>query len=106
MELRAWTDCPIPELGDTPGRTASVREAIVVDYDGGDHATAIVGGKPVRIEVRFLYVRKGAAEKAPALALRPASRHSSSALDSAYVRIKSSGLNAPTVITKRRGLTP
>ena len=107
MELRAWTDCTIPELGDAAGRPAPLREAIVVDYDGGERATAVVGGKPVQIDVRFLYVRKGAAEKAPAFDLRP--------LAALFVGLPQlrlrphqelPGLNAPNVITKRRVRTP
>ena len=107
MKLRAWTDAVVPELGDVQNRAAPVREATIVAYDGGEQATAIVEGKVVRIDVRFLYMRQGAVEKAPAVEFKPAMRRSSStAMESAYVRIKSSGQNSPDVITKRSSRSP
>ena len=108
MELRAWTDAAIPELGDVESRAAPIREATIVAYDGGEQATAIVAGKAVRIGIRFLYARP-AREKAPApvAVFKPARPPSSSAaIDSAYVRIKSSGQNSREVITKRSRRPP
>ena len=102
MELRAWTDSAIPELGDAPGRAAPIREVTILGYDGSDNAIAVAAGKTVKIDVRYLYVRPPEPKKTPAVSAKPSPRRASSIeVDSAYVRIKSSGASAPAVIYKR-----
>jgi hypothetical protein len=102
MELRAWTDSTIPELGDAPGRAAPIREVTILGYDGRDNAIAVAAGKTVRIDVRYLYVRSPESKKTPAVSAKPSPRRPPSiAVDSAYVRIKSSRADLPSVIYKR-----
>jgi hypothetical protein len=103
MELRAWTDFVVPELGDAPDEAAPIREATILSYDGRKHAIALVAGKMMRIDVRHLYVRPPEPKKAPA-AVVAAPRPQQGPLielDSAYVRIKTSGANAKPVVYRR-----
>ena len=41
----AYTDYPIPELGDKFYTKAPMRECFVLSYDGEDYCEVVVGGK-------------------------------------------------------------
>jgi hypothetical protein len=103
MELRAWTDSVVSELGDAPDKAAPIREATILGYDGRKHAVALVAGKVMKIDIRHLYVRQPPPEKAqPAVAPPPPPRQGPLVeLDSAYVRIKTAGAYARPAIRRR-----
>ena len=108
MELRAWTDSVVSELGDAPDKAAPIREATILGYDGRKHAVALVAGKVMKIDIRHLYVRQAPPEKAPpAVAAAPAPRQGPLVeLDSAYVRIKTAGANVLPAIRRRAYSAP
>jgi hypothetical protein len=102
MELRAWTDSVVSELGDAPDKVAPIREATILGYDGRKHAVALVAGKVMKIDIRHLYVRQPEPKKAqPAVVAAPAPQGPPVGLDSAYVRIKTAGANVRPPIRRR-----
>jgi hypothetical protein len=60
--IPAWTDYPIVELGDEPGRPAPVRRVEVIGYDGDKYATVLVGGISTIFKRFYLYSSEGRAE--------------------------------------------
>ena len=46
-----WTDYPFVKLGDTPGKSAPLREVEIVDYDGDKYVTCSVIGTQTNYEV-------------------------------------------------------
>jgi hypothetical protein len=103
MELRAWTDSVVSELGDAPDKAAPIREATILGYDGRKHAVALVAGKVMKIDIRHLYVRQPEPKQAPAavVAPPPPPRGALVEVDSAYIRIKTSGANVRPAIRRR-----
>src|SRR5579871_1365805 len=95
MELRAWTDSVVSELGDAPDQAAPIREATILGYDGRKHAVALVAGKVMKIDIRHLYVRQREPRKEqPAVVAAPTLPSGPPVgIDSAYVRIKTAGAN-------------
>ena len=57
--MKAWTDYPITELGDTPGMRAPVRECEVTEYDGDKYCRVVVGGHSIEIKSGYLYSEAG-----------------------------------------------
>ena len=61
--MRAWTDYPLTDLGDAPGKTAAVREIETLEYDGDKYITVAVGHNPSRffsIKNGYVYLEKPA----------------------------------------------
>ena len=63
--MKAWTDYPIVELGDTPGMRAPVRECEVTEYDGDKYCRVVVGGHSVEIKSGYLYTQPGRFAEVP-----------------------------------------
>lgn len=57
--MRAWTDYPIEELGDAPGKEAPIRECEVLGWDGDKYATVMIGGVRTSFKVGYLYTVPG-----------------------------------------------
>ena len=57
--MKAWTDYPFPELGDTPGHEAPVREITVLSYDGDKYCRISVDGVEFEIKAGYIYARPG-----------------------------------------------
>ena len=57
--MQAWTDYPIIELGDQPGKKAPVREVEVIEYDGDKYATVKVDGIITSLKLGYLYKGNG-----------------------------------------------
>ena len=57
--MKAWTDYPFPELGDTPGREAPVREITVLSCDGNKYCRIAVDDVESEIKAGYIYARPG-----------------------------------------------
>ncbi len=57
--MRAWTDYPIVELGDTPGCEAPVRECEVLAYDGNKYCRIKIGRHITEVKAGYLYTEPG-----------------------------------------------
>lgn len=57
--MKAWTDYPIVELGDTPGQAAPIRECKALGYDGDKYVSVGVGGIETSFEAGYLYKEPG-----------------------------------------------
>lgn len=57
--MKAWTDYPFRELGDTPLKEAPVREVEVLSYDGDKYCKILVGGVQSEVKWGYLYVAPG-----------------------------------------------
>lgn len=57
--MKAWTDYPIVELGDTPGKLAPVRECKVLDWDGDKYCHIEVEGVREHVKRGYLYRKAG-----------------------------------------------
>lgn len=57
--MKAWTDYPFAELGDTPGREAPVREITVLSYDSDKYCRVLVGGVETEIKAGYVYSSPG-----------------------------------------------
>ena len=76
----AWTDYPIVELGDIPGKYAPIREIEVLSYDGNKYCEIIVGqglttlGRPsgfyTTIKAGYIYQAFGRLGEVPAIDVR------------------------------------
>lgn len=55
--MRAWTDYPIIELGDTEGQIAPIRKCDVLEYDGDKYVT--VDGVTTSFKAGYLYSTPG-----------------------------------------------
>lgn len=53
--MRLYTDYPIVELGDLPGKRAPIRAARLLRFDGNKYATVEVDGITVAIKWGYLY---------------------------------------------------
>lgn len=68
--MKAWTDYPFTELGDTAGSTAPVREIEVLMYDGDKYATVVVAGHTTQVKAAYCYQHPGRLGEVPALSRR------------------------------------
>ena len=68
--MRAYTDYPFTQLGDTEGSTAPVREIDAVEYDGDKMVTVTVEGITTQIKAGYCYQRHGRLGTVPALTRR------------------------------------
>lgn len=57
--MKAYTDYPISELGDVPGRLGPVREIEVFSFDGDKYCYTQVEGIPKQIKVGYIYSQQG-----------------------------------------------
>ena len=55
-----WTDYPMYNLGDRPGKQAQYRQVIVLSFDGNKYATVQekVSGEVLKIKTGYLYSGK------------------------------------------------
>ncbi len=67
--LKAFTDYPIVELGDTPGEQAPIRSVDVLSYDKNKYCRVIIEGVITHIKAGYLYTRKGRCGDAPCVPL-------------------------------------
>jgi hypothetical protein len=66
--LKCWTDYPFPELGDTPGVKAPIREARCIAYDGDKYATVMFeNGTIADVKRGYLYTMPGRCGEVPTL---------------------------------------
>lgn len=65
--VKAWTDYPIEELGDTPDQEAPIREIEVLSYDQNKYAVILVSGVKTEIKISYCYMRKGRCGEVPML---------------------------------------
>lgn len=57
--MKAWTDYPFVELGDTPHQKAPIREVEVLGYDGDRYCDIIVEDIQLSVKRGYLYQRYG-----------------------------------------------
>lgn len=57
MSIRAWTDYPIPEAGDSPGKIAPIRLVIVLSFDGDKYCE--IEGSRALVKRFYLYKQRG-----------------------------------------------
>jgi hypothetical protein len=55
MKIIAYTDYPIPELGDKPFTKCAFREVEVLSYDGDKWCKVLFEGKTYSIKRYYLY---------------------------------------------------
>lgn len=65
--MKAWTDYPFRELGDTPNQAAPVREIDVISYDGDKYCLVSVQGHKTEIKSGYIYRRQGRLGEVPGL---------------------------------------
>lgn len=66
--MRAWTDYPIPEAGDAPGKIAPLRLVIVLSWDGDKYCE--IEGTHALVKCAYLYRRRGRCGRVPRLSTR------------------------------------
>ena len=57
--MKAWTDYPFPELGDTPGIEAPIRECRVLTYDWNKYCLIEIGGEELTVKLCYVYRKPG-----------------------------------------------
>jgi hypothetical protein len=57
--MKAYTDYPFIELGDTEGQRAPVREIKVLSYDGDKYCRVLVDRVDAEIKAGYIYQREG-----------------------------------------------
>jgi len=68
MFVQAWTDYPITELGDIPGKIAPIRLCRVLAYDRNKYCVIRIGELTVSgIKRCYLYKRRGRVSRVPVL---------------------------------------
>ena len=65
--LKAWTDYPIAELGDEPGKEAPVRECTPLRYDNDKYCAVLVEGVLTNFKAGYLYTAPGRLGEVPKL---------------------------------------
>lgn len=63
----AFTDYPIVELGDVPGKAAAVREVRVLSFDGNKYCYVDVCGVRKEIKAGYLYKSPGRFGEVPCI---------------------------------------
>lgn len=56
--IPCWTDYPITELGDEPGKIAPIRPCTAICWDGDKYALVAVGTVRTTFKVGYLYPRE------------------------------------------------
>ena len=54
--LKGFTDCPIVELGDEPGKLTQIRAVEAISYDG-NKITIVIGALTFQIKAEHFYKR-------------------------------------------------
>jgi hypothetical protein len=67
--MKAWTDYPLVELGDTPNEEAPIRECEVLAYDGDKYCDVRVDGVVVNFKAGYLYTNPGRLGAVPTVAI-------------------------------------
>ncbi|PHR83142.1 MAG: hypothetical protein COA64_00355 [Henriciella sp.] len=63
-----WTDYPIVELGDEPGKRAPVRRIDALhEYDGDRYVKLTVGGVTKEIKSGYIYTKPGRLGEVPSV---------------------------------------
>jgi hypothetical protein len=57
--MKAWTDYPFPELGDTPCMEAPIRECRVISYDWNKYCVIEIGGQELTVKIGYVYRKPG-----------------------------------------------
>lgn len=57
--MKAWTDYPFPELGDTPCMKAPIRECRVISYDWNKYCVIEIGGQQLTVKIGYVYRKMG-----------------------------------------------
>jgi hypothetical protein len=57
--MKAWTDYPFPELGDTPYMEAPIRECRVISYDWNKYCVIEIGGQELTVKIGYVYRKPG-----------------------------------------------
>ena len=57
--MKAYTDYPITELGDAPGKPAPIRQVHVRSYDGRKYCDIDVDGVRKMVKLGYLYTEPG-----------------------------------------------
>jgi hypothetical protein len=68
--IKAFTDYPFTELGDTSGQLAPVRQVTVKGWDGDKYVTIEVEGKITTVKYGYLYSTPGRCGDVPALDIK------------------------------------
>lgn len=68
--MKAYTDYPIEELGDTPGQLSPIRECTVYSYDGNKYCSVEVEGVRKQIKAGYIYQAPGRVSETPSLTRR------------------------------------
>jgi len=63
--MKAYTDCPIKELGDIGGELAPIRECEILSYDGNKYCVILVEGVKSEIKSGYLYKKHGRIGEVP-----------------------------------------
>ena len=65
--MRAWTDYPFTELGDTAGEEAPVRDCVVLNYDRDKYCRVLVEDVFTSVKAGYLYSQPGRSGEVPRL---------------------------------------
>lgn len=68
--MQLWTDYPITELGDEPGKEAPIRPARLLEYDGDKYVICDVEGLTVEFKSGYLYMERGRLGEVPPVTRR------------------------------------
>jgi hypothetical protein len=68
--MKAWTDYPFTELGDTAGEIAPVRMVEVLSYDGDKYCKVCVNDVYEEIKTGYLYTQPGRYGEVPKITRR------------------------------------
>lgn len=63
--MKAYTDYPITELGDEPGKSAEIREVQVLSFDGSKYCYVDIKGIKKLIKAGYLYSQPGRLGEVP-----------------------------------------
>jgi hypothetical protein len=68
--VRAWTDYPIAELGDAPGKLAPIRLVNVTAWDRDKYCSVEIAGAHELVKRCYLYKQRGRVGKARRISKR------------------------------------
>lgn len=66
-DAKYWTDYPILELGDLPGKHAPIRECVPITYDGNKYCDVLVAGVKTNFKAGYIYTQKGRSGDVPCI---------------------------------------
>ena len=65
--MKAWTDYPFTELGDTAGKEAPIRRIDVLSYDSDKYCKVLVCGVESEVKLGYIYEKPGRCGEVPRL---------------------------------------